>query len=109
MSDEADFVISFAEWRQEQKKNFQKAIAAFAAEGTETFGDDALFYPFFAQVVKSWPFEGDPGDVDSYDELSIAEFEEVKEKVFTTFRKFIERTREGNVSRAEIRKQRSRS
>lgn len=38
-------------------------------------------YRKLAQVVKSWPFDGDPADVESYDKLSLDEFGKVFGKV----------------------------
>lgn len=44
-------------------------------------GDDDAVIPYYALIIKRWPFKGDPADVAAYDEMNVVEWAEVNKRV----------------------------
>ena len=62
------FEIDLSAWRMADKN-------AFARATSET--DESPAFPMAAQVVKKWPFEGDPSDPESYGRLDFDQWPRV--------------------------------
>jgi hypothetical protein len=51
-------------------------------------GDEGMLYPWMAEFIKRWPFELDPSDVDSYDKLTLDQFDEARDRMVQAMASF---------------------
>ena len=75
-----DIQINVLQWKMRQKREF---LALLNTGGTNK--DDSALYPFYALMVKKWPYALDPSVESNYDEISVEEFNEVTRRVIATF------------------------
>lgn len=59
------FEVDLTTWRMKDKNAFVQAASS---------SDESGAFPLAAQVVKAWPFEGDPTQVESYGNLNFEEW-----------------------------------
>lgn len=59
------FEIDLTQWRMKDKNAFVQAASE---------SDESGAFPLAAKVVKGWPFEGDPAQVESYGNLDFEEW-----------------------------------
>ena len=71
-----------------KRKEYRVMIKLITGEGLE---EDEQLFPYFAQVIKRWPFTLDPADVESYGELSMDQYKEMKDRVTVALAQFLER------------------
>jgi hypothetical protein len=73
-------VIDVLRWKMKTKRAF---MALVSSGGTDK--DDNELYPFYAQMVRRWPYPYDPALIESYDEITVEEFNEVTRRVLAAF------------------------
>lgn len=69
------------DWNAVKGRELQDLVKAL---GSET--EDAAAFPYMVRVIKRWPFEADPGKVESYPELGLADYAEVFRRFGESFR-----------------------
>ena len=74
----------------DMKMRDKKAFMSAMAESAEK-DDDEIIFPYFAKVIKAWPFDGDPTKPESYGDLRLSEFSEVAARVGAAFQALTER------------------
>lgn len=83
--------------KQKDKRAFMRAIT----EVTDN-QDESTLYPHLAKIVKRWPYDYDPGEPASYDELYMSEFQEVLKRVLEMFQGAVTGAIKANVSGDEV-------
>lgn len=71
-----------ADITRKELRQFQKV-----GENAVAHNDDSIINPWFARLVKAWPYESDPANPDSYENLKLSQFKEVAERVQAAFQK----------------------
>lgn len=51
--------------------------------------DDAFLFPWLAKFIRRWPYAGDPTDEASYDKLTLAEWNEVQQRLLQALATFL--------------------
>lgn len=71
------------DWNGIKRKELRAMIAD--QEKAKEAEDDAAIFPWAAKVIKRWPYDLDPADPTSYEELGLADFVEVMKRFYATF------------------------
>jgi hypothetical protein len=72
LNPENDIIVSFDDVKMKDFRAYWKAVAHGDWQGQDAF---------FAKVVKSWVYEGDPSDADAYGELNLKQFMAVQKAI----------------------------
>lgn len=80
--DQWEIVINVKGWKMKDKRKIAAAMT-----GNDKTVDESVMYPVMAKSIKKWAYEYDPTLVDSYDELTIEEFEEAAKRFGVAFQK----------------------
>lgn len=72
-------------WKMKDKRAFFKMINLLRQDPPDPDLDESILYPHLARMVKSWPYDLDPTNPESYDELTGVQFQGVLDNIFQTF------------------------
>lgn len=81
-SEEWDFKVTF-ENVGEKRAFFEDSKLA------RDEADDAYLFPWLAKFIRRWPYEGNPADETSYDKLTLAEWNEVQQRLLQALATFL--------------------
>lgn len=83
------WAFDFSGWKRKDLKEFRTIAAS---------GDEDGVLPFYAKTIQAWPFEHDPADVASYDELGLEQWADVNQKFADALTAVFQRTGKTDVS-----------
>jgi len=87
------WIIDLTDWKRKDKRAFLRD----ANKADET-GDESLLDPHMMRIIKKWPFEADPGDPATYDELDLFQTAEVSYRVSEALKSLTAQIQQGRVS-----------